>query len=49
MKVGLLHGLCSRMDEILPNRHSQPRVLCAWGALGFLLQTNIATMHVRRA
>jgi hypothetical protein len=32
------------MDEILPHRHSQPRVMCAWSALGFLLQTNIATL-----
>lgn len=48
MKVGLLHGLCWLMDEMLPHCHSQPRVTCAWLLLGFLLQKNVASLLAAR-
>ena len=42
MTIGLLHGLCWRMVEMLPHHHSQPWVMCAWDLLGFLMKINVA-------
>lgn len=44
MKVGLLRGLSWLMDEMLTHYHSQPRLMCAWPFLGFLLHKNITSL-----